>query len=175
MKSIAKQSVSGPWVLPKGLDFWILFGVLFGDHVGLRFQLHPDLLETLRTQKLYAIISPGPAPRRRRVKFSISPDGLEKLYAISNKSGASPAPEARKVFNKSGWPQETLRDNNKSGASPAPVMHKVFQEKLYAIISGVGAGSNFHKVHFRTPCTSPPPRHSGLASCPVRTGDDDAR
>ena len=127
-----------PLGAPKRARFLDTFGVLFGDHFGLHFQVHPDLSETLRTQKLYAIISPGPAPRRRRVKFSISPDGpeelyaiiispgpaqrrrrvkfsispdgLEKSYAISNKPGAGPAPEARKVFNKSGWPQKTLRN-----------------------------------------------------------------
>ena len=46
----------------------------------------------------------------------------------NNKSGASLAPEAHKVLNKSGWPGRTYAISNKSGARPEPEVHKVFNK-----------------------------------------------
>ena len=62
----------------------------------------------------------------------------------NNKSGASLAPEAHKVFNKSGWPEKPYAMSNKSGASSEPEAHKVFNKsvwprKLYAISNKSGA------------------------------------
>ena len=49
----------------------------------------------------------------------------------NNKSGASLAPEAHKVFNKSGWPEKPYAISNKSGARPEPEAHKVFNKSVW--------------------------------------------
>ena len=94
-----------PLGAPKRARSFDTFGALFGDHFGLRFQLllgQSGLIENFMRPKTLC----------------------------NNKSGASLAPEAHKVFNKSGLPEKLYAISNKSGARPEPEVHKVFNKSV---------------------------------------------
>ena len=119
-----------PLGLPQGLDFLDTFGVLFGDHLGSVFSSflgQSGLIENFMRPKTLCNNKSGASLAPEAHKVFNKSGWPEKLYAISNKSGARPEPEVHKVFNKSVWPRKTLCNNNKSGASPAPGAHKPFK------------------------------------------------
>ena len=122
-----------PLGLPQGLDFRILLVYFSGDLFGsvfCSFLGQSGLIENFMRPKTLCNNKSGASLAPEAHKVFNKSGWPEKPYAISNKSGARPEPEVHKVFNKSVWPRKTLCNNNKSGACPVLRMHKFFKRNL---------------------------------------------
>ena len=109
-------------------DHFVYFLVIILVSFWTPFSAPSGLMKNLMHPKTLCNNKSGASPAPEAHKVFNKSRWPRKTLCNNNKSGASPAREAHKVFNKSGWPRKALCHNNKSGASPAPGAHKAFDK-----------------------------------------------